>query len=348
MRVHLIRELTERELPARKHAALCVFLLALTGLQLTAQTPARTPGTKTAPAAKSVDKAKIEAYVRHLFVWPALITVTVGDPTPAPMPGFYEVKVRGSQGEASQEETFYVSTDGQKMIRGTVFDLAKNPFKEDLDKLKTDYQASFGTPGAPVVVVEFSDFECPYCKQEAQAIRQNLLSAYPKEVRLYFMDFPLESLHPWAKSAAMAGRCIFHQNASAFWDYHDWIFSHQEEITPDNLKSKVLEFAGGKGLVADQLSTCIDTHATEDEVKKTRAIGHELDVDQTPTIFVNGRRMVGAVAWPDLKRVIDYEIEYQKTAKNAGEDCGCEVKLPSAGGSAQPSPKSGAPVPLHR
>ncbi len=192
---------------------------------LLAQTPSQNQTKKAAPAATgktaakpSVNKVAIEAYVRHLFVWPTPIEVTVGDPKPSPIPGFYEVSVRGSQGEASQEETFYVSADGQKMVRGTVFDMAKNPFKEDLDKLKTDYQPSFGTPGAPVVIVEFSDFECPYCRQEAEIIRQNLLSAYPKEVRLYYMDFPLESLHPWAKSAAMAGRCIFHQSASTFWD----------------------------------------------------------------------------------------------------------------------------------
>ena len=156
--------------------------------------------------------------------------------------------MRGSQGNASQEETFYVSKDGQKIIRGTVFDLDQNPFKPDLDKIKTEYQPSIGTPGAPVVLVEFSDFECPYCREQAKMLHDNLLTAYPKEVRLYYLDFPLETLHPWAKSAAMMGRCIFHQNASAFWDYHDWIFQHQEEITPDNLKDKVLEFAKGKGI----------------------------------------------------------------------------------------------------
>jgi len=317
--------------PMRTIAMFFAGALALAGLM--AQTPAKKA---------TVDKAKIEAYVRHLFVWSAEITMTVSDPAPAPMAGFYEVKVKGSQGEASQEEVFYVSTDGQKMIRGTVFDLAKNPFKEDLDKLKTEYQPNFGTPGAPVVIAEFSDFECPYCRQEAQTIRQNLLTTYPKEVRLYYLDFPLESLHPWAKAASIAGRCIFHQNASTFWDYHDWIFEHQEEIKPDTLKSKVLEFASGKGLSGDQLSTCMDTKATEGEVDQTRAIGHELGVDQTPTMFVNGRRMTGAVAWPDLKRVIDFEIGYQKTAKNAGEDCGCEIKLPSPGGKAA-APKLGGP-----
>ena len=243
------------------------------------------------------------------------------------MPGFYEVKIRGSQGTASQEETFYVSKDGGKIIRGNVFDIGQNPFKPELDKLKTEFQPSFGTPGAPVVLVEFSDFECPFCREQAKMLRENLLAAYPKEVRFYYLDFPLESLHPWAKAAAMAGRCIFHQNAGAFWDYHDWIFAHQDEITPGNLKDKIIEFAGGKGVDSAQLSSCIDSKATEEEVDKTKAEGRSLEVNSTPTLFVNGRRMTGTVQWQDLKRVIDYEIEYQKTAKNAGENCGCSVAL---------------------
>lgn len=293
------------------------------------------PKKASAPEKTAIDKAKVEAYIRHLFVWPSAIDVAVGDPKPGPMPGFYEVEIRGSQGNASQEETFYISKDGQKIIRGNVFDIGQNPFKTDLDKLKTEYQPSIGTPGAPVVLVEFSDFECPFCRQQAKMLREELLKAYPKEVRLYYLDYPLESLHPWAKSAAMMGRCIFHQNASAFWDYHDWIFENQEEMKIENLKDKVVEFAKGKGVDADQLSKCIDSGATEAEVNKTKAEGKELDVNSTPTMFVNGRRMVGTLQWPDLQRVIDYEIGYQKTAKNAGEDCGCSVQLPTPGVPAQ-------------
>src|SRR5580704_8702477 len=293
------------------------------------------PKKASAPEKTAIDKAKAEAYIRHLFVWPSAIDVTVSDPKPGPMPGFYEVEVRGSQGTASQAETFYISKDGQKIIRGNVFDIGQNPFKEDLDKLKTEYQPSIGTPGAPVVLVEFSDFECPFCRQQAKMLREELLKAYPKEVRLYYLDYPLESLHPWAKSAAMMGRCIFHQNASAFWDYHDWIFENQEEMKIENLRDKVVDFAKGKGVDADQLSKCIDSGATEAEVDKTKAEGKDLDVNSTPTLFVNGRRMVGTLQWPDLQRVIDYEVGYQKTAKNAGEDCGCSVQLPTPGVPAQ-------------
>jgi protein-disulfide isomerase len=160
-------------------------------------------------------------------------------------------------------------------------------------------------------------------------LRTNLLSTYPKEVRVYFKDFPLEQIHPWAKMASIAGRCIFKQNPAAFWDYHDWIYEHQSEITADNLKSKALEFAKGKEIDSIQLSRCLDTKETEAEVNKSFAAGRGLNIGATPTLFVNGRQLVGQQAtWANLRPIIDYEIEYQKTAKNAGEDCGCELKLP--------------------
>src|SRR5262249_12379809 len=154
--------------------------------------------------------------------------------------------------------------------------------------------------GAPVVLVEFSDFQCAYCKQEAQVLRQNLASAYPSQVRLYFVDHPLDQLHPWAKAAAMAGRCIFKQNSNAFWDFHDWIFERQGEITPENLNAKVLEFAKGKEIDTLQLSRCMESKATEGEVAKEMAMGDALHVDSTPTLFINGRRRLGSQDWPTL------------------------------------------------
>src|ERR1019366_2196927 len=98
----------------------------------------------------------------------------------------------------TQDFKFYVSKDGSRLVQGAVFDIAHNPFKPDLDKLKTDGAPGIGTTGAPVAIVEFSDFECPYCKQQAKLLHDNLLSAYPKEVKLYFREFPLEAVHPWA------------------------------------------------------------------------------------------------------------------------------------------------------
>ena len=143
----------------------------------------------------------------------------------------------------SQDEAFYVTKDGQHIIRGVVYNLAKNPFQEDLDKLKTSGAPAFGPATAPVTLVEFGDFECPNCKEEAKTLRDNVPSQYPTQVRVVFKDFPLEQIHPWAKAAAIAGRCIYRQSPTAFWKYHDWIYDHQVEITPDNLKTQVLDFA---------------------------------------------------------------------------------------------------------
>jgi protein-disulfide isomerase len=312
-------------------------------LALLAQKPAPKPAPKaTGPSA--LDKATLEVWVRHYFVWPAPIQIEIEDPKPGPLPDLYAVKVRGVSGAQMQEEIFYISKDGKKILRGTAFDTANNPFKPELDKIKTEGRPSFGTPGAPVVIAEFSDFECPYCREEAKTLRDNILKTYPKEVRVYFYDYPLESLHPWAKAGSMAGRCIFKQSVSGFWDFHDWIFDHQADITPANLKDKVTEFAKSKQLDAEAFGACFDSKETAKDVAETQEMGLALGINQTPTLFVNGRRLAGVTPWADLKVVIDYEIGYQKTAKNAGEDCGCNVSLAMPGAPASNTPTGG----IHR
>jgi protein-disulfide isomerase len=293
----------------------------------------------------ALDKATLEAYVRHLFVLDSRFTVQVSDAKPSDkLPGFREVLVHLATAQGSQDVRLLVSPDGSKILQGNVYDVSQNPFKPELDKLKTDSAPSIGTAGAPVVLVEFSDFQCPYCKQEATMLRDNLLNAYPKQARLYFKEFPIESLHPWAKAAAIAGRCVYQQNANTFWDYHDWAFGHQTEITVENFRDKAMEWAKGqKALDVLQLGQCMDSKATAPEVEKTLAEGRALEVGGTPTLFINGRRIAVSIDWPTLRNIIDYEIEYQKTAKNAGEDCGCDVKLSLPGMDAQKIPPLGPP-----
>lgn len=299
------------------------LMLLLCGLAA-AQAPAADASKKSA-----FDKPTMEAYLRHQFLIPSTMTVTIDDPKPSAVPGMMEIKVLVTDGKNPQEVLFLASKDGQKVIQGKVFDITQNPFRSDLDLLKTEFQPSVGTPGAPVVLVVFSDFQCSFCREEAKMLRQNLIQNYPTKVRLYFKDFPLEQIHPWSKSAAIAGRCIFRQAPASFWDYHDWVFEHQGEIaSADALKTKLLEWAGTKQLDTLQLNRCIDTKATEKEVDQSIAEGRALQLNSTPTLFVNGRRLVGQLPWQQLRAVIDAEIEYQKTAKNAGEDCGCELKQP--------------------
>lgn len=277
-----------------------------------------------------IDKPKLEAYVRHLLLWGPQITVTVADPVSAPLPGFREVRVTGSYQQASIDEIFYVTLDGRKIVRGTVYDIDQSPFAAEIAKLKTDLQPSLGTPGAKVVVVAFSDFQCGYCREEAKTLRANLIQTYPNDVRFYFKDFPIEQIHPWAKSAAIAGRCVFRQNPAAFWDYHDWVFEHQNELTPENLKEKITAWAPTKNLDAMQFARCLDNRSTEAEVNRNIADARALKVASTPTVFINGRMVPGNVPWQQLKAIIDWELDYAKKHPSSGEKC-CELTLPIPG-----------------
>ena len=279
-------------------------------------------------APSALDKPTLEAYVRHLLAMSAEVQVKIDDPKPSPLRDMKQVDVHLSLGGRSQDETFYVSNDGKHVVRGYIYDIAQNPFKPELDKLKTDLSPSFGAAGAPVVMVVFSDFQCPNCKEEAKLMRENLPAKFPTQVRLYFKDFPLEQIHPWAKPAAIAGRCVFRQSPTAFWKYHDWIYEHQGEVTPQNLKDTVLNWAKTADIDLLQFGRCIDTKATEPEIDKEIAEGHALSVEATPTTFVNGRRLVGNYPWANLEQIINGELNYQSTTHNAGEKC-CEVSIPS-------------------
>lgn len=286
------------------------------------------------PAVPEFDKPKLEAYVRHLFVLGPQYKLDIADPKPnATLPGFSDVQVKITFGDRSVENLFYVSANGQKIVQGTVYDIAKNPFADLNAKLKTEGEPSLGTPGAPVALILFSDFQCPYCKEEAKVLRQNLLKEYPTQVRLYFKDNPLDPIHPWARPASLAGRCVMRQNAPAFWDFHDWIFEKQAEITPANLRDKTIEWVASKPdlqLNKEQFTTCYDTKSTAMDIERSSENARELGITQTPVLFINGRRLNGGADWNTLKTIIDFELDYQKTAKNAGDTACCtiELKLP--------------------
>jgi protein-disulfide isomerase len=277
----------------------------------------------------AVDKVALETYIRHLLAVIPEVEIKIEDPKPSPVASLQELDVHFTYGTRSQDETFYISKDGKDIVRGMIYDVAQNPFQADLDKLKTDLSPSFGTAGAPVVLVMFGDFECPECKNEAATLRQNLTKSFPTQVRVYFKDFPLEQIHPWAKTAAIAGRCVFRQSPTAFWKYFDWIYDHQEQINPDNLKPQVMDFAKSQqDIDGIELGRCLDSKATEPEVDASIAQAKSLRVDATPTVFLNGRRLVGNYPWPNVEQLINGELNYQKTAQNAGEKC-CEIKIPS-------------------
>lgn len=304
-----------------------VFAQAPKPKKATPATPAK-PAATTPPTASAFDKATLEKYLRHQFLLPPTLQVIVHEPKPSELPSMKLVEVTVTDGAAMRQQVqFYVSNDGTHLVQGKVFDIRESPFAGDLKLLKTANQPRLGPATAPVTVVVFSDFQCQYCREEAKSLRTNLKGVYGENVQLVFKDFPLEQIHPWAKQAAIIGRCVYRANADKFWEFHDWIFEAQPTLTAETVKNKSLEFANAKGLDTLQLTQCVDAKATEADIEANANDARGLQITSTPTLFVNGRRMVGNIPWEQLRAVLDYELDYAKKNPPKKDEACCEVKL---------------------
>ncbi len=155
-----------------------------------------------------------------------------------------------------------------------------------------------GNPEAPVTIVEFSDFQCPYCARGANTVEE-ILEKYPDDVKFVFQHFPLD-FHPWAKPAAIASVCAARQDVGAFWVLHDKYFENQKAINPDNVLAKSREFLEGTGVDLAGWAACAEDRDSEQyksasrEVDEAMRIGQQLGVSGTPGFFVNGRFLSGA------------------------------------------------------
>jgi protein-disulfide isomerase len=171
-----------------------------------------------------------------------------------------------------------------------------------------------GDPKAPITLVEYSDFECPVCRNLHDALR-GLLPNYP-QVKVIFKDFPIDAIHPWARTAALAGRCAYQQNPKAFWKVYDLIYDNQDLISAATAWDKMLDLAGRAGLNTDTFKSCLASPQAAAEVDASLANGQLLEVRATPTVFVNGRRISGADPHT-VQQYIDYEVAQIKAGKSA-------------------------------
>lgn len=167
-----------------------------------------------------------------------------------------------------------------------------------------------GPESAPITIVEFSDFQCPYCARLAPTVEQ-VLANYGDKVRLVFRQFPL-NFHPFAQKAAEASLCANEQGK--FWELHDAMFQNQQALAVDALKAKATEL----GLNAEQFNSCVDTGKYAQQVATDLQDGSQAGVSGTPALFVNGRFINGAVPYQDIAKIIDDELK-RKGIKTAAK-----------------------------
>jgi len=273
------------------------------------------PGSATtgAPGASPSQVQKtIEAYIRHLYAFGPDIHVTVGAPTDTPVEGIQQVQIDVLTGEDKQAATFFVSKDGKYLFRGEISDLSKDPLAENIARMDLKNAPVMGDANAPVTLVEYADFECPMCRSLHDVVR-GMLPKYAGKIRLVFKDFPIDQIHPWARTAAIAGRCAYLQDPKAFWKMYDLIYDNQEIISAADAWGKMTEYAERSGLSADSFKACMAGPEAGAAVDASKANGQLLEVGSTPTVFVNGRRIVGGDPHL-LEQYIEYELA-QKAAK---------------------------------
>jgi protein-disulfide isomerase len=275
-----------------------------------AQQPAATPAPGAVP--QSQTQKSIEAFLRHYYALGPEIKITVGTPAEFGNSGILETSIEVKTQENTDKVKMYITKDGRYLIRGEISDLSSDPLAETVKKLQTANAPVLGDPNAPITLVEFSDFECPVCRNLHDALR-GLLPNYP-QVKIIFKDYPIEALHPWARTAALAGRCAYQQDPKAFWKMYDYIYDHQDVISASNAYTKFLDFAGQAGLNTETFKSCMSSPQAAQEVDASLANGNQLDVRSTPTVLINGRRIVGADSHA-IQQYLDYEVAQLKSAK---------------------------------
>jgi len=243
------------------------------------------------PAAATAIQTRVENILRNLYAWGSDIEIQAGPTSPSPIPGLYQVPVKVTTQGGSDTAIVYVSRDGRYMFRGEMQDLDSDPLAVTRSALHLDGYASKGPPDAKVTVVEFADFQCPSCRQLAYILRA-ILPKYP-QVRFVFKDFPLDQIHPWATTAAIAGHCALRQSQDIFWKFHDSVYDSQDLISAENASVKLAELAAAAGADPSAYQSCMVDPETAEKVKSSAEEGRALQLTGTPTMFVNGRRIVG-------------------------------------------------------
>ena len=201
----------------------------------------------------------------------------------------------------------------EEMIQAAVAKLTKgNPVEVYFKKPKSNIQVDIGNApvtggdNAKVTVIEFSDFQCPFCGRAAKTVSE-VKKKYGNKIKIAFKQFPLP-MHKDAVPAAEASMCVAEQGKDKFWKFHDIAFANQDKLSADDLA----KHAKAAGADEKKFKECFDAHKFADYVKKDQAYGEKLGVRSTPTFFINGQLLSGALPIESFSEVIDEELESAK------------------------------------
>jgi protein-disulfide isomerase len=276
------------------------FLLLLTGIGCSAQF---SPGELS---------QRIERQLRVLYDLPDTVKISVSPLRASEFPNYDSLTVTLDDEGKKKNFDFLLSKDQKSLIRLTKMDLSKDPYAENMKRIDIKGRPVRGNPNAKVVVVNFDDFQCPFCSRAHRTLFPELFKEYGDRVAFIYKDFPLSDMHAWAIHAAVDANCLAAESNDAYWDFADYIHSNQSQV--NSVKGLDHQFAEVDRITLDEgtkfktdtgrLAACMKAQ-NQDAVTASVKEGESLGIDGTPTMFVNGRRVNGARSAEEYRAILD-------------------------------------------
>jgi len=291
-----------------------LFILLLLLTQAGAQQEPAAPhaAAKSGVTTNLPSEETVNAFLHEWFGYDSSLTWKIVSIKPSEIEGLSEINVVLSGAQGQQQLKLYVTPDGKHAVNGEIMPFGAHPFAANQKELERGLNGpSRGPADAPVTVVDFSDLQCPHCKDAHPTIEK--LIAEEKNVRVVFQSFPLP-MHDWAAKAAAYADCVNRSSTDAFWKFIQTVYGAQTDITAANADEKLTALADSAGVKGADIAACAAKPETTSRVEKSVALGKAVDVNSTPTLFVNGRKLP-AVPYEVLQKLVDFAAKENTQAK---------------------------------
>ena len=257
-------------------------------------------------------KNEIVQHIRQQFKVPETTTLTVGPFHDSGFPNFLATTVAAQSDKGKQTEDFYATSDNRVFVMGKILNLGVDLRREALKTIVTANQPSQGPARAPVTIVEYADLECPMCGKLHLFLENDLLPKYGDKVRVIFKEFPLVQIHDWSLTAAIANECVYKLKPEAFAPYRTLVFQNQSTTNAANVRENLLNYADQVGVDRSSLAGCLDSKASMPRIDEGTGEARTLEIQSTPTCFINGRMLVGFASPDAYYKAVDEALQEGK------------------------------------
>ena len=236
--------------------------------------------------------AEMVQRIREVFKTPATLKVSVGGFKSSPSPDFKQGILTMDDGKAKQDRTVLLARDGKHLVVSELYNLTVDPKQQALRTISLHDEPTVGPATAPVTIVEYADLQCPTCARMHEFLETKVVPRYGNKLRIVFKEYPLP-MHDWSFTAAIADQCAYEISPSSYLPLRTAIFKSQQLINITNLRDTLLSYGEQAGLDRVQLAGCLDSKASLPRIQRDMAEAKRINVNQTPTLFINGRMMIG-------------------------------------------------------